>query len=287
VESFREYNISEIDELKLIYYEIIRGSSFEPGLCLYVKHFSELESFLLLRKRIELFRFYSKEGVPHELELLKNALATEEWSEEKENKILELKYRISDNEKNIHNIIVQQQGFIQRMIDNAKKELNEILRDRKGILGRSIEDLIDEDVEDYLSYISFFKDERCTIPFLLTYEEFEKLEPQEINKFNIGLGNTYARFSEENIKKIACLPFFLNKFSYSKERIDGFLGKSVNSLTNNQTSLFSLGVRNLNVLSHAKGSPPDISLEAKPLDVLKWYDIQHSLILTKQNESNS
>ena len=287
MESFRAYNVSEIDELKLIYYEIIRGSSFEPDINLYVKHFSELESFLILKKRTELFHFYSKEGVPHELELLKNAMTTEEWSEEKENKILELKYLISDNEKNIHNIIIEQRAPIEKIIDDAKKQLNEILYDRKGILGRSIEDLIDDDIEDYLSYLSFFKDEPCTIPCLPDYKEFEKLEPSEINKFNISLSKTYKRFSEENIKKIACLPFFLNKFSYSKERIDGFLGKPVNSLTNNQTSLFSLGVRNLNVLSHAKGSPPDISLEAKPLDVLKWYDIQHSIMIAKQNQSDS
>ena len=287
MESVRNYKISEVDELRFIYYEISRGKAFVKELGIYLKHFSEEDSYLLLRKKIELFDFYLSEGVPHESELLKNAIENEEWSEEKENKILELKYRISDNEKNIHNIIVQQQGFIQRMIDNAKKELNEILDDRKGILGRSIEDLIDDDIEDYLCFLSVFKDEKCETHYSESYDEFQKLDNSEIYKLNYYLNRAHKKYSEENIKKIACLPFFLNKFSYAKDNIESFLGKPFNYLTNYQINLFSFGTRNLNTLTHAKGSPPDISLEAKVSDVSHWFDIQHSILISKQNESDS
>ena len=287
MESVRNYKISELDELRFIYYEINRGKTFVKELDLYLKHFSEEESYLLLKKKIELFEFYLKEGVPHESELLKNALENEEWSETRENKILELKYLISDNEKNIHNIIIEQRAPIEKIIENAKKELQDILEERKGILGRSIEDLIDEDIEDYLCFLSVFKDEKCETYYSESYEEFQKLETSEIYKLNYYLNREHRKYSEENIKKIACLPFFLNKFSYAKDNIESFLGKPFNYLTNYQINLFSFGTRNLNTLSHAKGSPPDTSLEAKASDVVQWYDIQHSILIAKQNQSDS
>jgi len=285
VESIREYQISEIDELRLLYYEIIQGSSYQPEIKLFVKHFSERDSFLLLRKRIELFHKYSDDGVPHEKELLANAIANEEWSEEKEHYILTLKYHISDNEKTIHNIIPQQRKGIEKIIENKRIELQNILIDRKGILGKSIEDLIDEDIGDYLSYLSFYKDENCKIPYIDFYEDFQNLEVQDINKLNSFLNKEYRRFSEENIKKVACMPFFLNKFSYSKEDIQSFFGIPVNDLTNNQTLLISLGVRNLNTLSQAEGAPPDINLDGKAFDIAKWYDLQASLMIAKRNQS--
>lgn len=275
--------ISEIDELKLIYYEILAGSSFDAELKLYVKHFSEKESHLILKKRIELFNYYIKEGVPDELTLLKNALETGEWTKEKEDKILELKFLISDNEKNIHNIIIQQRKGIEAIIEAKKKELSEILWDRKNILGRHVEDLIDDDINDYVSYLSLFKDEECKTPIIDSYQEFEKIEISDLNRLDKAINRQYLRISNEKIRQIACMPFFLNRFSYSKEDIASFLGKSIIHQTHYQNHIFSLGVRNLNILSQAEGNPPDLNLEATPQDVLKWYDIQNSILIGKRN----
>jgi len=285
VELVKEYNISELDKLRLLYYEIIQGSSYQPETNLFIKHFSEKESFYLLRKRIELFHKYSNSGILHEEELLKNAITNEEWSQEKEDRILTLKYHISDNEKNLHNIIPQQRRGIEKIIEGVKKDLQNILVERKRILGRSVEDLIDEDLSDYLSYLSLYKDENCVIPYTNSYEDLQNLEISEINQLNTFLNKEYKRFSEENIKQVASMPFFLNKFSYAKDNIQTFLGIPINNLTNNQTLLISLGVRNLNTLSQADGAPPDINLDGKPADIAKWYDLQASLMITKRNQS--
>lgn len=279
------FKISEIDELKLIYYEILNGSSFDLKKSLFIKHFSEKESYLVLKKRIELFNYYSDQGVPHESELLKNAIENGEWSQQKEDKILELRYAISDNEKNIHNIIHQQRAPILKAIEKNKKQLSEMLFERKQILGRSIEDLVDEDANDYISYVSFYKDEKCKISAFESYEEFEKIEIFEIIKYNKILSAHYDKISEEVIKKLAAMPFFLNKFSYAKERMGDFLGTPLNELTHHQTQLFSLGLRNLNTLSNNDGNPPDLSLGAKPDELVHWYDIQYSILLGKKNQS--
>ena len=87
-------NITELDELRLIYFEVVEGFSFDSNSRLYVKHFTDKENHLILKKRIELFKYYSSEGVPHESQLLKNAIENEEWSKDKEDKILDLLRKI-------------------------------------------------------------------------------------------------------------------------------------------------------------------------------------------------
>lgn len=43
--------ISEIEKIELIYYEILNGSSFCSEKEFYIKHFTEKESFLSLKKK--------------------------------------------------------------------------------------------------------------------------------------------------------------------------------------------------------------------------------------------
>lgn len=279
-----DQKVSEVDEIKLIYHEILNGYSFDVISSFFVKHFSEKENYLLLKKRMELFYFYSNQGVPHESELLKRAIDNGDWTPEKEDQILELKYLISDNEKNLANIIPQQRSMIEKIIDTKKNELHEILYDRKHTLGRNIEDLVDEDINDYISYLSFYKDEKCLVPVESDYETFLNWEPDKVAELNISLSNHYSKFSEDAIKGAACMPFFLNKFSYAKDNFYIFLGKPINEFTHHQSLLFSMGARNIGVLQTAKGSPPDLTLDAKIADVVRWYDLQHSLEIGRRNK---
>ena len=77
---------------------------------------------------------------------------------------------------------------------------------------------------------------------------------------------------------------FLNKLSYSKDDITTFLNKPISHFSHHQSFLFSIGLRNLDTLSHAKGHPPDLSLEAKVKDLIQWYDLQHALNIGKKNQ---
>lgn len=278
--------ITELDEIKLIYYEVLDGYSFDAATGFYIKHLSDSESAKILRKRAELFRYYVNEGVPHEADLLKNAIENGEWTTEKEDEILSLKYQIADNERNIHNIIPEQRGGIEQILEMTRNKLAEMLFERKNVLGRNIEDLIDDDVNDFVVYLSFFKDAALLIPLEPTYEDFQNWEPAKIAELNGSLSIHYRRFTEEKLKSVACLPMLMNKLGYAKEDISVFTGKPAMTLTHNQSFVFSFGIRNLNLLSVAKGSPPDLSLDAKITEVVKWYDIQHSLNIGKKNSQD-
>lgn len=281
----RDSVLLELEELNLIYYEIINGSSFCPEKSLYIKHFSEKENFLIQKKKNQLVSEYIKQGIPTKAELLENAIKNDQWSEEKENKILELKYAISDNEKNLHNIIPQQRPLIKKIIDNHKEELSNLLFEKTDILGKGIEDLVVGNINEYFSFLSFFKDEECKIPAFKSFEEFEMIDFEELLILNKLISSNNEKISELKIKKIATMPFFLNKFSYSKENISHFLGVPINDLTYNQVNLFSNGIRNLNILANVENTPPDLNLEAKPDDLVNWYDIQHSILISKSKES--
>lgn len=280
-------NISEIDVLKLIYFEILDGFSYDPKSSLYIKHFSDKDSHSILKKRTELFYYYEKEGVPHESYLLKTAIDNEEWSKDKEEQILQLKYEISDNERNLPNLIYQQRPIIEKIINERKKQLSEILFERKQVLGRNIEDLIDDDVNDYVIYLSFYKDSELTEHVEKTYEDFQLWEPTNINELGASLSEQYKKFSEDNLKGIASLPMFLNKLTYVKNDISKFLNKSISSMSHHQSYLFSLGTRNLNVRENTKGSPPDLNLDAKIKDVAAWYDLHYSLNIGKRNQQET
>ncbi len=282
----RPSSISELDELRLIYYEILDGCSFDSESSFYIKHFSDRESALIVRKRAELFRYYINAGVPHESDALKAAIANEEWSQDKEDNVLSLKYEISDNERCIHNIIPEQRGGIEAAIEATKQKLGEALFERKQVLGRTVEDLIDDDVNDLVVYLSFFKDSKLTIPIEPTYEDFQNWEPDRISELNARLNAHYRRISEDKLKGISCLPLFMNKLGYAKDNISIFLGKTACEFTHNQSFIFSFGIRNINLLSTAKGSPPDLNLEAKISELVRWYDLQHSLNIGKRNSSD-
>jgi hypothetical protein len=277
--------VSQLDSLKLIYYEILDGYTYNPDPPIFVKHFTEKESHLLLVKKLELNKFYSESEVPTEKQLLQNALESGEWTQVKEDKILELKYILSDNEKLIHDIIPEQRGWIESQLAKHRKELVEIYTERKAVLGRSIEDLTDEDVDDFISYISCFKDEKLTIQLADSYDDFQALEISELYKYSRILSSIYGTFDEEKIKQLACMPFLLNKLSHCKEDVYGFFGKPLIELSHNQIHLISLGIKNLNTLNRAEGSPPDLNLEGTIQQVTSWYDMQFSMQLAKSKQS--
>ncbi len=271
----------EIEQLRLIYYEILAGVTPEIDTKFYIKHFSESESHLLAQKRSELILFYVKEGVPNDAELLKNAIANEEWSEDKENYVRFLKQAITDNEQNLNNLIIEQRHIISARIDEDRKELSKIQHERQEILGRSVEDLVDEDINEYVAYLSFYKDKKCSEHLLPTYEEFQNQDMEVISRLNKCLYKYSQRVNDESIQKIACFPIFLNKFSYCKDNVYQFLGVPMAHLTHHQNYLVSLGARNLFVGSQSKGTPPDLNTVISLEESVKWYNREHSIITAK------
>ena len=270
---------SETNSLKIIYQEIINGSSFSDS-GFYVKHLSDLDQIEITRRKEQIFFKYHRSGIPKEETRLKQLILDGEWSTEKENDIQAYSETIRDNEKLLFTIIEVQKPHIQKIIDEHKKSLLSLILEKRLIIGTTCEELTNRDVSTFFFYESIYKDKECKEKLFSSCEELDDLEEHQISIYSDAIDIVGERMSDLNIRKIASMPFFLNSFSYSKDAIWTFLNKPISQLTNYQMHLFSCGSRNMNVLSQSEGSPPE---DASPIDMAKWYDTQYSIILGKRN----
>lgn len=275
--------LSEFDSLRLIYQEIIEGCSISKDGTIFLKHLTDIDNIEVLRQRIVFLNYYLSKGIPSESTRLKELIESSEWSLEKEDQILSLRYSISDNEHNLRNIIPQQQASIKYGIEMDKKKLISLLTERHLTFGTTAEEMSNRDSSNFFGFFSAYKDRKLTIPFFKNWEEFDELDNDEHDKFQVLVNENYEKFSDKNIKGLACLPIFLNAFSYCKEDLVSFLNKPIALLSSNQLHLFSLGERNLNILSKTKASPPELLDDIKISDIVSWYDLQYSVILGKRN----
>lgn len=273
----------EIDELKLIYQEVVNGNSYcDKGF--FVKHLCEIEQIEITRKRFEFIQGYVKQGIPTEKDRLERLKADDEWSDAKEGDILAYRQTISDNEKSLHDVIVQQQEGIKKIIEEHRRSLLQLLVERKLCIGTTAEELADKDSTYYLAFLSLYKNKECDAPIFEKWDDFEGLDEKEMEFYLSSIDEVLTRLKDTNIRKISVLPFFLNAFSYCKENISLFLGKPICRLTNYQLNLFSLGVRNLNILSQSEGSPPEYFEGTSIANIILWYDQNFSIILSKRKE---
>ena len=275
-------NIQEVEELKIFYKEIIDGHSFYEDNLVYVKHLTDLDNTEITKKKQELFSKYRKD-LPTEEEKLQQLYDSEQWSKEQDEQILNYQYVISDNEKNLKNVIPLQHGPIIKIIDANKKELNKILQEKRVLMGRTAGEFAERDTFYYMVYLSMYKDKELTQRHFAKFSEFEELEEDEIRPYIELLDKTLRKFTDEILKKISVLPIFLNPLSYAKDSVYNFLGKPLIYATPYQMALLSLGTRNLNIMGQTDGEPPTLLDDIKIIDLVNWYDQQYSIILGKRN----
>ena len=277
---------SEIDSLRLIYKEVLEGFSVadHDGQKIFIKHLNELDHIDVLSRKVVSFEGHLKNGVPSEQDKLKTAISFGEWGADKEDEILSLKWTISDNEKNLQNIIAQQRPPIIKIVDGLKQKLRKITHERSSVIGETAERFAEKEAFHYLIYASIYKDEKNRL--FESFEEFYEEKEEKEAVYGELLEKTLEKINHKAVSQIACLGFFLNPLSYAKDNLYFFLGKPISELTHYQTSLFSLGLRNLRTLSESSGSPPDLLDQTNIDDIVFWYDKEYSVAFTKRNSSS-
>lgn len=280
-------NFTELEKLKIIYSEIIDGSSYIPEHDIYIKHFSELDNTNILRKKQSILSYYLKNGTPSQSERLKNLIEECEWSEKEEENIANLKLIIIDNQKNIHSIIPQQRPLIEKIIKEKNDELNFLLVKKRQLLGATAEYFTEQDIMNYIIGSSMYKDKECTIRLFKNQEEFENLDDEQLNLYINITDKTNEKFTYDNIKKISCLSFFINNFSHCKDNIYSFLNIPLSKMTINQLLLFSIGGRNLSILSQSENEPPIVSEDSDIQKCVNWFDQNYSILIGKRNSSKN
>lgn len=278
--------LSELDTLKVIYQQIVNGCS-QSDKGFYVKHLCELEQIELTSKRGEFLSKYVTAGIPTEAERLERLREDEEWTTEQDNDILAYRQTISDNEKLLPTIILPQQPAIKKIIADNRASLIALLVEKRSKVGATADEFSERDMSNFLAYMTIFKDKACTQRLFESWEDFEVLDEAEMHVYLNAIDKAIDGINDINVRRIAAMPFFLNTFSYCKENLSTFLNKPLVMLTNYQLHLFSLGTRNLNVLTQAEGSPPEYFEGIKIDEIVQWYDAQYSVIMGKRRQAQS
>lgn len=275
--------LTEIESLKLVYHDILNGYTLDSG-GVYVKHFSESSYAKVLTKKLALIQQYEKDGLPKTADREKEIIEQGLWEKEKDDRIIQLKFIVSDNEKYAAGMVIPaQKQAILNIIKGSKIELANLLYEKDGVIGPTCEKYADKELENYFIVELFHRDAELKQK-IYTVEDIDAMENDELNALKKTLNQALCKVQDSHINKIACLPFFLNVLGLTKDRPEQFLGKPIASLTFNQHNLISSGLKNLSISSGSEGQPPSL-LTGTIDDLVKWFDLQYSILLSKNSKS--
>ena len=276
---------------RLCFRDIIAGFSFFSFKKnnFYLKHLSELD-LADIEYEAKVFEIEGKsKKLQTEKEKIKFLYDSGNWDIE-EGKLITLKNEINDLNKKVLKIFIKsQKKEIEKRLVKAKKEYEKLKEERDNLLGITLEVYVEKKKLENLLRVSLYK-EKELINLVYTREEYEDLEDEVysdlIREYNVFM----IRFSEENLKKVAVCPFFLNSFFLAKDSVFEFYGKRILDLTFYQHHLFSRGIFCKNVLSQPDKHIPDELYD--DLDKLvNWFEVasltNDNMPKNSKNENNA
>lgn len=280
-EIFKEQNF-----VRKLYRDILNGFSnfYLEEKTFAFKHLSESEVCSSNEIYIKEFDSAKLQGLLSIEEKLKLLYRDKIWSEEKEKELDNLSLEISNLKITLKKMIVKSQiNKIKNDIKAKEDSLKSILKEKEELLGLTAENYAYKKCNEYIIYISLYKEDLKEKLFL-DLNEFEEVSSADLIKYI----NYYKEFIEmfriENIKKIAVSPFFMNSFFLCEDNPFIFYGKSIAYLTQYQCDLFSLGKNYKYFLTKTGNMPPD---SFKNLDELvAWYENKQIISNLQDKDSN-
>ncbi len=273
---------NDYNNLRVIYYQITKGYSYDPSSKLYVRHFTESDIAESLLYKDSLKEEYQKSGLETREKRLELAIESGEWSKEKDEKIIELEYIIKDNEKFLSTMVLEsQKQEVIKILKEKKIELSLLRLEKNKAIGYNSDDLAEKESGHMFIKTNVYKDLNFTNPVISDVNDLRDMEESELEIYVGALNKYISSIRERDIRAIACLPFFLNRFSPCRERPEAFFNRGMAELTNHQLNLILTGSRNVTVLVESEGEPPEIMDDVKIDDIVDWYDKQYSQIQSK------
>ncbi|NBP00102.1 MAG: hypothetical protein EBU90_08215 [Proteobacteria bacterium] len=264
----------EFEFIRKIYRDVLNGytSITIKSRNYFFKHLTDLEQTACNNIFVKEFNNAKLSGLLEEKDKIKILEDSGHWSREKEEKIKRLQEEIGLLNITKSKLIIKAQiEFIDKKINKIKFDLNELLTERGLLLGLTAEDFAKKKSNEYILYITIYKDSDLNDRYFKNMQEFEDVEPEELLSFFIGYKDILDDLSGRNIKKIAAMPFFLNSFFLAKDSTYNFFGKPIINLTKYQLELFMSGKQYQSVLVQSKSTPSTYdSLD----ELVDWYDNQ-------------
>ena len=276
----------EIYDIKNIFYEIIKGYSCDYAENLFIKHFTELEKIEIIKKRQEILARAKIKGLRTQREVLAFLASEKIWTQDNEDSIAELELSIQDNSKMLERLVFDnKKQSLAAAIKGIEVKLSALKAKRSEVVGLTAEKYADEKYLNYFLFFAFYKDESITERYF-SKQDFDDLEDEEIEKYFLIYSNNLKKFNDENFKKVAVTPVFLNLSGFAYEDSSLFLGKNVMQYTTYQFEIFNLLKRNMRVISEISSDVISIHSQTKYSDLIRWYNDQSDAIELRNKKAS-
>jgi uncharacterized protein YneR len=262
---------------KDLYRDIIFGYTSDRLECnkrrVYVKHFTDLESGRSERFYKECVDLARERGLKTEEESVDFLIEEDLWSKDNENRIKELKEKISHLKSSKEKLIIKSQlSLIEKEIKPYEDELYLLNHERSENIGITAEVFANKKVSESTIRKSFFRDPELKEPFY-TEEEYDYIDQTEVNQgIEIYTNMLATKFAGDEIKRVSVCPFFMNTYYLCEDNAYYFFGKPVLYLTNFQIALMSYAKNFKYLMSNNKPAPEDY--QKHPDRIIEWYDMQ-------------
>ncbi len=251
-------------KLKKIYIEILNGASFikDPLMGdLYVKHLDSFDTEEIDEKREEYKEKALSKGLPGREKREEEIIKEGDWTEEKNVKMRDLEDYVRGMQRTKEKLILQSEiKRFDTQIKDASDKHGVLSNEKESLMGYTAEEYSNKKVNDFYIFFTLFKDKEFK-QRRLTQEELDEVSDDDLWRITRMYGACLKKFNENNLKRIALSPFFLNAYSLCEDNPFTFFGKSIVNLTYHQTDLFSFGRYFKHILSEMKHQPTPEQLD--------------------------
>tara|TARA_Y100001963_G_C6729792_1_gene423270 strand:- start:198 stop:1211 length:1014 start_codon:yes stop_codon:yes gene_type:complete len=266
------------DELRIVYGEILRGASRldSPKFGeVIIKHLTQIDTELLDIKRTKYKKRAEEKGLPTEQERLEDLIKEGDWSKEKEKEIEVTKDFISRMEDTRAKMALKSEiRRLSQTIEEEENKLEDMLIEKKDLLGLTSDSYANKKVNDYYVYISLYKDLKFE-KLLFSEKEFDEVSEDDLTAIILHFNKEVKKFAQHNLKRIAISHFFLNNFYLCDDNPFTFYGTPVVKLTYHQADLFTYGRHFKHLISEMK-SPLTNEMIENPDLLTEQYNIEQN-----------
>lgn len=233
-----------MDTLRRAFRDIAAGHTHSAilGRPAFIRHLSYSDQVDFDATRDQFFNTAKSDGLDTDETRLAYLKKTGEWSDAKERELETARVYVLELEegKRKHANMPSMVKSLLKQIEDAKKEYETKVMERRRLLGLTCEVYADRELSDHSIVTSLYKDPTLTAP-LFDATEFDYFSDQTVNQIVADYNTAVEGCSEKNVKRLAMQPFFQRYFQLAGDDLAAFFGRPICALTFFQCDLLRWG----------------------------------------------
>lgn len=269
------------------YSEIVEGYSefyFKKDK-IYLKHLTLNEQFKIYKNYDLIILNAKKRGIQSEKEKIEEAIKNKWWDSNKESEYQILIKTIENLKKTRDKLVyISQKKEIELQLKKIESRYLTYLKERKSLIGFTIEEYSSEKFFDQLVLDLSYKDQNLSVKYFENIDEYYDLEEEDINHIKLEFSKNSNYFSNENLKLISACGFFQNLI-YLEYAPFNFWGKPVINCSKYQIDLLIYGKMIKKTIENYSQSGKTLSdhILSDPEKLVNWVDSQNGVSNPKNN----